>query len=83
MKNIRLWIIAAAITLALLCVGAASAETIASGNCGAEGDNVTWTLDSGGGSDHHRNGRDGRLRLHSSEFWRWRCNQHPLEKLLK
>ncbi len=48
MKNIRLWIIAAAIMLALLCAGAASAETIASGNCGAEGDNVAWTLDSEG-----------------------------------
>ncbi|MDO4371888.1 MAG: leucine-rich repeat domain-containing protein, partial [Clostridia bacterium] len=48
MKNIRLWIAAAVIMLVLLCVGAASAETIASGNCGAEGDNVTWTLDSEG-----------------------------------
>lgn len=48
MKNIRLWIAAAVIMLALLCVGAASAEIIASGDCGAEGDNVAWTLNSEG-----------------------------------
>ena len=48
MRNIRLWITAAVIMLALICVGAASAEIIASGDCGKNGSNVTWTLDSEG-----------------------------------
>ena len=48
MKKIQLWIMVAVIALVLLCAGAASAEIIASGDCGAKGDNVTWTLDSEG-----------------------------------
>lgn len=47
MRNIKLWIAAAVIMLALICVGAASAD-IGSNNCGAEGSNVTWTLNSEG-----------------------------------
>ena len=47
MRNIKLWIAAAVIMLALICEGAASAD-IGSNNCGAEGSNVTWTLNSEG-----------------------------------
>ena len=48
MKKIQLWIMVAVIALVLICAGAASAEIIASGDCGAKGDNITWTLDSEG-----------------------------------
>ena len=40
------------VAAALCCIGYAmrtdAAETVMSGTCGAEGDNLTWTLDSAG-----------------------------------
>ena len=50
-KKTAMWVLAlvltAAIALTLLPVGA-SASTVASGTCGANGNNLTWTLDSDG-----------------------------------
>ena len=50
MKTSLKLILVAALCAALLMVGltAASAEIVDSGNCGANGDNLTWTLDSTG-----------------------------------
>lgn len=39
--------ICALVSVIILCVGI-SASTVASGECGADGNNLTWTLDSAG-----------------------------------
>ena len=36
------------VLITVLCCGIAMADTVTSGNCGADGDNLTWTLDSNG-----------------------------------
>ena len=41
-------VLAVCMVLTLLPVSAFGADIVASGNCGAQGDNVTWTLDSDG-----------------------------------
>ena len=45
------WKVTVALITAMLCLvmfGVASAEVVASGDCGANGSNLTWTLDSNG-----------------------------------
>ena len=45
----RHWIVLTIIVLvAVLCCGIAMAEIVQTGTCGAEGDNLTWTLDNAG-----------------------------------
>ena len=48
MKKALRWIIAVAVLAAVVWCGAAMADTVASGTCGANGDNLTWTLDDTG-----------------------------------
>ena len=48
MKNARLWIALIVLMIACACLCCASAEIIASGDCGKNGDNITWTFDSEG-----------------------------------
>ena len=45
--------------LSLFCVPVFAAEVVASGECGAEGDNVTWTLDNKGTLTVSGNGKTG------------------------
>lgn len=48
MKKALKWIVAFAVVAALLWCAAAMADVVASGTCGADGDNLIWTLDSEG-----------------------------------
>lgn len=47
-KRILSWALVLCMVLALLPGSAFAADVVASGECGAEGDNLTWTLDSDG-----------------------------------
>ena len=47
-KRILSWALVLCMVLALLPGAAFAADVVASGECGAEGDNLTWTLDSEG-----------------------------------
>ena len=47
-KRILSWALVLCMVLALLPGAAFAADVVASGECGAEGDNLTWTLDSDG-----------------------------------
>ena len=50
MKRTGIWIAAILLMMALICTGCTSKEPeiLGKGSCGAEGDNVTWTLDDTG-----------------------------------
>ncbi len=48
MKALRTWLLALFLMGCVLATPALAADTVASGTCGAEGDNLTWTLDSEG-----------------------------------
>ena len=48
LKRIFAALLCLCLLLALLPVSALGAEIVASGTCGANGDNLTWTLDSAG-----------------------------------
>lgn len=48
MRNAKLWIALIALMIAGACLYSASAEIIASGDCGALGDHIQWTLDGDG-----------------------------------
>lgn len=48
MKALRTWLLALFLVGCVLATPALAADTVASGTCGAEGDNLTWTLDSEG-----------------------------------
>ena len=48
MKKRFLAVLLLAVLLAMSMAQAAWAATVASGECGAEGDNVTWVLDDAG-----------------------------------
>lgn len=48
MKALRTWLLALFLVGCVLVTPALAADTVASGTCGAEGDNLTWTLDSEG-----------------------------------
>ena len=48
MKKKLFWLLAALVATLCLLTVSASAYTVASGNCGANGNNLTWTLDSAG-----------------------------------
>ena len=43
-----LLVLAFCLTVFLLCAPAGAADVVASGECGAEGSSVSWTLDSAG-----------------------------------
>ena len=48
MKALRTWLLALFLMGCVLATPALAADTVASGTCGAEGSNLTWTLDSEG-----------------------------------
>ena len=48
MKALRTWLLALFLMGCVLATPALAADTVASGTCGAEGDNLAWTLDSEG-----------------------------------
>lgn len=48
MKALQTWLLALFLMGCVLATPALAADTVASGTCGAEGDNLTWTLDSEG-----------------------------------
>ena len=48
MKKKLFWLLAALVATLCLLTISASAATVASGECGANGNNVTWTLDDAG-----------------------------------
>lgn len=48
MKALRTWLLALFLMGCVLATPALAADTVAAGTCGAEGDNLTWTLDSEG-----------------------------------
>ena len=48
MKALRTWLLALFLIGCVLATPALAADTVASGTCGAEGSNLTWTLDSEG-----------------------------------
>ena len=48
MKYMIKWLALVGMLVALFCCSAAIAAEVASGTCGAQGDNLTWTLDDSG-----------------------------------